>query len=992
MNVSGESRKEATNTKMEVLSAKTKTRIGFWNVRTMYDTGKVYQVSSEMRRYKLHILGISETRWTNSGRIKTSTGETVLYSGRDDDQHYEGVAIILKKGIEKCLMEWKPINSRLIKIRLKGKHINTTIIQCYAPTNDSSDEKKDSFYEQLQASLEEIPSHDLKIVMGDMNAKVGNDNTDYERSMGREGCGIMNENGERLLELCTTYDLVIGGTLFPHKDIHKLTWHSPNGRDRNQIDHFMINGTWRRSLCDVKVKRGADIGSDHHMVVAEVRIKLRKAGGRRTGNQRIDVEKLQVPEVRNTFVLHLRNKFQILADDTAQDINKKWDQIKDTYLQASKTCLGTRVQKRKEWITENTWQAISKRRAMKKQLMEAKSEESKEHYKQQYREANQDVRKQTRADKRAFMDDLASQAEDAASRGEQGEVYKITRVICGKFRGASDVPVTDKQGQLLTSESEIDARWAEHFKEILNRPPPTAEADIVEAEHDLDVTTEPPGKEEIISAIKSMKNRKAPGKDNLNAELFKADPDLAAKMLLPLFEDIWEEKEVPNDWNEGIIIKIPKKGALSNCDNWRGITLLSIPSKIMAKIIIRRISDAVDLHLRKEQAGFRKGKRCLDQIFILRNIIEQCTEWQRQLYINFIDFEKAFDSIHRDSLWRILRAYGIPQHIVLLIRSFYDHFTCSVGNSDHRFQVKTGVRQGCVMSALLFNIAIDWVMRQATEDQPRGIRWTLFSALEDLDFADDLALVAHTHQHIQEKTHRLSNFAQQVGLKISRKKSEVMTANIPNPSAVKVNGEDLRMTDEFTYLGSNVKHDGGAGNDIKKRLSKARNAFKMLNNVLKSRQYNSKTKLRIYQSCVLSTLLYGSECWRMTDSDLRKLSVFHTKSLRRILRIFWPNTISNEELLAECHQESMETIILRRRWKWIGHVLRREPDNIVRIALHWTPEGRRKRGRPKNTWRRTVEGELKTFNHTWGTIQRLAQNRQKWRTFVAALHANWHNG
>ena len=155
--------------------------------------------------------------------------------------------------------------------------------------------------------------------MGDMNAKVGNDNTDYERSMGREGCGIMNENGERLLELCTTYDLVIGGTLFPHKDIHKLTWHSPNGRDRNQIDHFMINGTWRRSLCDVKVKRGADIGSDHHMVVAEVRIKLRKAGGRRTGNQRIYVEKLQVPEVRNTFVLHLRNKFQILPDDTAQE-------------------------------------------------------------------------------------------------------------------------------------------------------------------------------------------------------------------------------------------------------------------------------------------------------------------------------------------------------------------------------------------------------------------------------------------------------------------------------------------------------------------------------------------------------------------------------------------------------------------------------------------------------------------------------------------------
>jgi hypothetical protein len=166
---------------------------------------------------------------------KTSTGETVPYSGRDDEQHTEGVAIILKKGVERSLLEWKPISSRLMKIRLKGKQINTTIIQCYSPTNDNHEEAKDEFYEQLQAEMENIPGHDLKIVMGDMNAKVGRDSTNCDRAMGKEGCGSKNENGERLLEFCTTYNLVIGGTLFPHKDIHKLTWHSPNGRDKNQI-------------------------------------------------------------------------------------------------------------------------------------------------------------------------------------------------------------------------------------------------------------------------------------------------------------------------------------------------------------------------------------------------------------------------------------------------------------------------------------------------------------------------------------------------------------------------------------------------------------------------------------------------------------------------------------------------------------------------------------------------------------------------------------
>ena len=115
--------------KLEMTSAKTMTRIGFKNVRTMYETGKLAQVTTEMRRYNLHVLGVSESRWTGTGRLKAVSGETVLYSGRDDELHREGVAIILKKGADRSLLEWKPINSRLIKARLKGKQNNLTLIQ-----------------------------------------------------------------------------------------------------------------------------------------------------------------------------------------------------------------------------------------------------------------------------------------------------------------------------------------------------------------------------------------------------------------------------------------------------------------------------------------------------------------------------------------------------------------------------------------------------------------------------------------------------------------------------------------------------------------------------------------------------------------------------------------------------------------------------------------------------------------------------------------------
>ncbi|KAL9978803.1 hypothetical protein ACROYT_G016367 [Oculina patagonica] len=268
-------------------------------------------------------------------------------------------------------------------------------------------------------------------------------------------------------------------------------------------------------------------------------------------------------------------------------------------------------------------------------------------------------------------------------------------------------------------------------------------------------------------------------------------------------------------------------------------------------------------------------------------------------------------------------------------------------SGDLSFEIKTGVRQGCVMSSVLFNIAIDWVLRRTMEDQHRGIRWTPFFTLEDLDFVDDIALLSHTRQHIQEKTDRLSMFSAQVGLKISLKKTEAMCVNVSSPSKIRVAGQDISYTDKFTYLGSMLCQDGGTGVDIQNRLNKARGAFMSLRPMWRSASYSTKTKLRIYQSCVLSTLLYGCECWRMTEHDLSKLASFHTTSLRKILRIFWPQKISNDQLLKQTKQEDIRTIFTWRRWRWIGHVLRKDNNNIAKTAMRWTPEGKRKRGRPK---------------------------------------------
>ena len=220
-----------------------------------------------------------------------------------------------------------------------------------------------------------------------------------------------------------------------------------------------------------------------------------------------------------------------------------------------------------------------------------------------------------------------------------------------------------------------------------------------------------------------LKNKKAPGTDQLNAELFKIDPVLAMDTLHPVFHKIWEKAVIPNSWTEGNIIRIPKSGDLTNCNSWRGIALLSIPSEVFCIVLTSRITEVVDKKLRQEQAGFRKGIGCIDHIFVLGNILEQCHEWQRKLLVNFVDFEKAFDSLHRDNLWEMFRNYGIPSKIVQLIKQFYTNFSCTINSeADTSFLVKSGVRQGCAMSSVLFIIAIDWVMRTTLTEGNTGLR------------------------------------------------------------------------------------------------------------------------------------------------------------------------------------------------------------------------------------------------------------------------------
>ena len=557
-------------------------------------------------------------------------------------------------------------------------------------------------------------------------------------------------------------------------------------------------------------------------------------------------------------------------------------------------------------------------------------------------------------------------------------------------RGNSNTPIKDKNGKALLTKEEQDARWIEYFKETRNQPNPPTTFDlstfttINEIQANLGTISET----ETRKAIKMLKNNKTAGLDEISAELVKHGGTKMVQEITKLLNICWQTTNVPDEWRKGMIVKIPKKGNIAECNNWRGITLLSIPGKIFCIVLLNRIKDAANKALREEQGGFRNGRSCNEQIFTIRNIIEQSIEFQRPLLINFIDFKKAFDSIHRESLWKTARTYGIPEPFINIFRNIYLNSSCCVktdiGNTEF-FDIVTGVRQGCTLSPFLFLLAIDFVMREAMNDPDLGIKWNNKSCLTDLDFADDIALLANTKESLQKMTTKLEVAASHVGLRINSEKTKVMQLGNANTSTeITVGCQPIEEVKQFTYLGSVLSNDGNTEAHVNCRIGKASAVFQRLRQVWSATTINIKTKIRLYNTIVLPAAIYASETWKITTRIARKLNVFHESCLRRILGITYLDHITNDEILRRCNSRKLQDIVTERRMRFAGHVLRLPEQRHSKTAIKWTPlQGKRKKGRPVKTWRATFKEDLQNIGTKWEEVESVASNRERWRTLVA---------
>jgi len=448
-----------------------------------------------------------------------------------------------------------------------------------------------------------------------------------------------------------------------------------------------------------------------------------------------------------------------------------------------------------------------------------------------------------------------------------------------------------------------------------------------------------------------------------------------------LCKNIYNTGNWPTDFTKTMLIPLPKKTNAVECSDHRTISLISHASKIILKILTNRITAKAEEYIGDNQFGFRKGCGTRDAIGVMRMIMERNLEVNKEVYICFVDFEKAFDRVNWVKMMTILKHIGIDIRDRRLIWNLYSKQSAVIKVGDELSddcQIGRGVRQGCCLSPILFSIYAEAMMKEAMENIRDGVKIG-GKIITDVRFADDQAMVSNTEQGLQKIVQQLDETAEKYDMKINIRKTKVMkvTRNknrLNNKITIKIKGQELEQVQKFKYLGSLLNEDNRSIEDIKMRIAIAKEAFNKRKELM-TKNFNKDLKKRIIKTIVWSTMLYSSETWTLTKEAIRRIEAFEMWIWRRVEKISYTDRKTNKEVLDRVgEQRSLLKTLVNRKKKWIGHIIRGE--NIMKIVIEGKIEGKKGRGRP----RLGMLNEL--IENKYVNTKIKAMNRKEWRCWM----------
>ena len=609
----------------------------------------------------------------------------------------------------------------------------------------------------------------------------------------------------------------------------------------------------------------------------------------------------------------------------------------------------------------------------------------------EFREARRIAVVENRRKKRQSMNEMLHKIEEERLRGNARSQYKRIKDLRKGFQPRNKT-IKDAEGRTVCGRENVERRWTEHFCGLFNRPNP--DEPILEQYPENMDEVPAPTREDVRRSLAKLKNHKAPGPDRVQAELLKYGGAAVEEHISNLISHIRNTETIPEAWEEGCITVLHKNGDKNECANYRGITLLSVGYKILTQLLYNHLVIICDNQLGEYHAGFRTKKSTTDQIFILREIFEKYREYNKPHYHIFIDFKQAYDSIHRESLWNIMAYFDIPSKLIRLVTACYSNSRVSVmvnGNQTEAFNISGGLRQGCPLSTLLFNLVLEWVMRHSPQS-PTALR--IGDVIIDrLAYADDVDMCDEELDNLDATVSVFGASGKRAGLGMNMEKTKVMLPNREEP----VTGDfmfsfgEVEGVANFKYLGSLINFDNDLAVEVEARIASASRSSWSLSKLLRSRRNSRRTKVQVYVSVIRPILTYGGETWALTDELSRRLEVFERSILRRILGpVFDPDLHAwrvrhNEEVYRLCDLSPVTSILRSMRLRWAGHLARMDDDSPPKRCFLGRPDGRRPPGRPRKRWEDVLRTDLSStgMRNVRRWMERAA-DRQQWRHLVVA--------
>ncbi|KAI5722453.1 hypothetical protein M8J76_008557 [Diaphorina citri] len=444
----------------------------------------------------------------------------------------------------------------------------------------------------------------------------------------------------------------------------------------------------------------------------------------------------------------------------------------------------------------------------------------------------------------------------------------------------------DADGRMIVEEAQLAEHCKKYFDSLLNCPTPSNPIEESLSSYSNQIEVLDPTYDEVVENIGRLKNHKSTGSDNIPAELIKYGGSLLYRELHKLILKIWQQEKIPDEWKKSVIIPIHKSGDKEHIENYRGISVVNTAYKVLSSLLLARLKPLAEDILGDYQCGFRGNRSTTDNIFAVKMINEKMWEFNRSVQYLFVDFSKAYDSIHRQSLWNIMKDFQIPAKLIRMCQVCMDENVSQVlinNQYSDPFSNRTGLRQGDGLSPLLFNLALEMVarkMRMAPAGIHLGDRHKIFA------YADDIVLAGENEQELRRLLVELVEAAARVGLTINQKKTKYLVLQRgqirESQQFLRIGQYSFERVQCFKFLGVHIDDQNQRQTEMQIRLNNANKAYHSLRSLLSSRLLSRNSKLTLYNTIIKPVLLYGSETWSVTKREEHQMQVFENKVYRTI--------------------------------------------------------------------------------------------------------------